>query len=117
MVVLAKLSEDAGAFQPPSHLRHLALEVAPEDFPAFVASLRERGYVGCNVTVPHKRAVWDAVDRLPDRQRAVVYLRYRADLGYEEIGAVMGISAVSARSHASRAMDRLAAILPEEDFR
>jgi shikimate dehydrogenase len=31
-------------------------EVAPEDFPAFLASLAERGYVGANVTLPHKEA-------------------------------------------------------------
>lgn len=28
--------------------------VKPEDFAAFVASLRARGYVGANVTIPHK---------------------------------------------------------------
>ena len=30
--------------------------VRPEDFAGFVGSLRERGYVGANVTVPHKEA-------------------------------------------------------------
>jgi len=28
--------------------------VAPEDFPAFIASLAERGYAGANITIPHK---------------------------------------------------------------
>jgi shikimate dehydrogenase len=32
-------------------------EVTPEQFPDFIRSLRERGYVGANVTVPHKQAV------------------------------------------------------------
>lgn len=31
-------------------------EVRPEDFAEFVKSLRERGYAGANVTVPHKEA-------------------------------------------------------------
>jgi shikimate dehydrogenase len=31
-------------------------EVAPDAFAAFAASLAERGYVGANVTVPHKEA-------------------------------------------------------------
>lgn len=62
-------------------------------------------------------AVWDAVDTLPERQRAVVYLRYRADLTFEQIGEVLGIAAVSARSHASRAVDRLGSLLSREDFR
>jgi shikimate dehydrogenase len=31
--------------------------VRPEELPAFVAALRDRGYAGCNVTIPHKEAV------------------------------------------------------------
>jgi len=61
--------------------------------------------------------VWHAVDQLPKRQRAAVYLRYRADLPYEEIGAVLGIQAVSARSTVSRALDRLGHLLSKEDYR
>lgn len=52
-------------------------------------------------------AVWSEVDRLPTRQRHVIYLRYRADLAFEEIGETLGISASAARSHASQAMNRL----------
>jgi RNA polymerase sigma-70 factor (ECF subfamily) len=48
-------------------------------------------------------AVWHEVDRLPERQRTVIYLRYRADLRYEEIGQVLGISASAARSHSTQA--------------
>lgn len=48
--------------------------------------------------------VWAEVNRLPARQRQVVYLRYRADLAYEEIGRVLGISASAARSHATQAI-------------
>lgn len=59
-------------------------------------------------------AVWLAVDRLPARQRAAVYLRYRADLPFEEIGAILDIAAVSARSHVSRALDTLRARFSEE---
>jgi len=62
-------------------------------------------------------AVWDAVERLPERQRLAVYLRYRADLPYGEIGAVLGIAPVSARSHVSRALDTLRDELGEEGFR
>jgi shikimate dehydrogenase len=35
--------------------------VRPEDLEAFLCSLRERGYVGCNVTVPHKEAAYQIV--------------------------------------------------------
>lgn len=52
-------------------------------------------------------AVWDQVDRLPDRQRQVIYLRYQADLAFEEIGQVMDITPGAARSHATTALRTL----------
>jgi RNA polymerase sigma factor (sigma-70 family) len=52
-------------------------------------------------------AVWAEVDRLPPRQRAVVYLRYRADYSFDRIGLVMGISANGARNDASAAIATL----------
>jgi RNA polymerase sigma-70 factor (ECF subfamily) len=52
-------------------------------------------------------SVWAAVDRLPPRQRAVLYLRYRADLPYDRIAAVMGITANGARNDASVAIASL----------
>jgi RNA polymerase sigma factor (sigma-70 family) len=48
-------------------------------------------------------SVWAAIDLLPPRQRAVLYLRYRADLSFERIGAIMGITANGARNDASAA--------------
>lgn len=57
--------------------------------------------------VTDRIAVWSEVDRLPTRQRHVIYLRYRADLAYEEIGQTLGITASAARSHATQAVERL----------
>jgi RNA polymerase sigma factor (sigma-70 family) len=37
--------------------------------------------------------VWAAVDLLPARQRQVLYLHYAADLPFEEIAGILGISA------------------------
>ena len=48
-------------------------------------------------------AVWAEVAGLPARQRQVLYLRYRGDLTFEQIGLVMGITASAARSHATQA--------------
>jgi RNA polymerase sigma-70 factor, ECF subfamily len=59
-------------------------------------------------------AVWSAVERLPERQRLAIFLRYRADLPFEEIGATLGIAAVSARSHVSRALETLREVLSDE---
>ena len=66
------------------------------------------------VDLGDRMAIWDAVEDLPNRQRLAVYLRYRADLPYEEIGAILGIAAPSARSHVSRALDALRVALGEE---
>jgi RNA polymerase sigma factor (sigma-70 family) len=68
-------------------------------------------------SVAERLTLWEAVDRLPERQRAVIHLRYRADLTFEQIGDVLHIKPVSARSHASRALDALASLLAKEDFR
>src|SRR5690606_1527262 len=45
-------------------------EVSPEEFPAFIANLRSHGYVGANITIPHKEAAFHLTQ--PDeRARAV----------------------------------------------
>lgn len=51
--------------------------------------------------------VWAQVDRLPARQRQVLYLRYRADLPFDTVAAVLGISPGAARTLASRALERV----------
>ena len=44
--------------------------VPPEDLPAFIADLAARGYVGANVTLPHKQAALD-LSKPDDCARAV----------------------------------------------
>jgi RNA polymerase sigma factor (sigma-70 family) len=61
-----------------------------------------------------RRLVWSAVDRLPERQRAVLYLRFRADLSFDAIGAAMGITASAARSHSTQALASLRRTLAAE---
>ncbi len=46
-------------------------EVAPDDFPGFLAALDQRGYAGCNVTVPHKVAAAGLVSRLDEAAGAL----------------------------------------------
>ena len=62
-------------------------------------------------------AVWGEVDKLPARQRQVLYLRYRSDLSYEEIGHVLGITASAGRSHATQALATLKRNLAPGDER
>ena len=38
------------------------IAVAPQDLGTFIASLKEEGFVGGNVTIPHKQAVLEYVD-------------------------------------------------------
>jgi len=45
--------------------------VKPEDLKAFVSTLAERGFTGCNVTVPHKEAAFSAADVKDDSAVAV----------------------------------------------
>ena len=58
-------------------------------------------------------SLWPMVDSLPARERATLYLRYRADLTFEQIGEVMGITTASARTYASRGTERLRATIGE----
>ena len=59
--------------------------------------------------------VWAAVDRLPPRQRHVLYLHYVADLTFEQIAEVVGISASATRTHASRGVATLRERLGNEE--
>lgn len=43
------------------------LDVAPADFPAFLKTLAARGFIGGNVTIPHKEAAFAGVDRRTER--------------------------------------------------
>jgi RNA polymerase sigma factor (sigma-70 family) len=53
----------------------------------------------------------DVVAALPDRQRAVVHMRYWAGFSEAEIADVMGCKTGTVKSLASRAKDRLAVAL------
>jgi RNA polymerase sigma-70 factor (sigma-E family) len=52
-------------------------------------------------------AVWRAVLALPDRQRAMVVLRYYEDLSEAQTAAVLGVSVGTVKSAVSRALAKL----------
>jgi RNA polymerase sigma-70 factor (ECF subfamily) len=55
------------------------------------------------VDIVQQMTIWSLVDRLPLRQRQVMYLRYRVDMTFEEIALVMTITPSGARAHAAKA--------------
>ncbi len=73
---------------------------------------RHAGYAGPEAS--DRLTVWSAVDDLPTRQRQVLYLRYAADLPFDEIAGILGISASAARTHASRGLATVRADLSQE---
>ncbi len=54
-----------------------------------------------------------ALRTLPEKQSAVLVLRYYLDLSESDIADTLGIARGSVKSHASRGLARLAALLPE----
>ncbi len=48
-----------------------AIDLAPAEFAAGIADLRDRGYAGVNVTVPHKRAAYELADERSDAVAAI----------------------------------------------
>ena len=52
-------------------------------------------------------AMWRAVTRLPDRQRAMVVLRYYEDLSETQTAEVLGVSVGTVKSAVSRALGKL----------
>ena len=47
------------------------IDVPPQDFPAFLSGLSERGFAGGNVTIPHKEAVLPLLDELSEEARLI----------------------------------------------
>jgi RNA polymerase sigma-70 factor (ECF subfamily) len=64
---------------------------------------------------PGSEDLWPMVDRLPVRERAALYLRYRADLAYDQIAVVMDITPGAARTYVSRGTHHLRSALERTD--
>ena len=69
--------------------------------------LPERAYGDVFAQVDSRAALTAALDRLPARQRAVVVLRYFADMTEAQTAHAMGCSVGAVKSHAAKAMARL----------
>ncbi|GAA2528156.1 SigE family RNA polymerase sigma factor [Pilimelia columellifera] len=63
--------------------------------------------VDAHSAVDERERVWEALRRLPARQRAVVVLRYFEDLSEQEVAAALDCSVGTVKSQASRALAKL----------
>jgi RNA polymerase sigma-70 factor (sigma-E family) len=66
-----------------------------------------RAYGDVFAQIDSRAALTAALDRLPARQRAVVVLRYFADLTEVQTAQAMGCSVGAVKSHAAKALARL----------
>jgi RNA polymerase sigma-70 factor (ECF subfamily) len=71
-----------------------------------VAALEETFDSGLVVS-DHDAELAEAIRRLPPRRRLIVFLRYFADLSYEQIAELMGISAGTVGAALTQAHDEL----------
>ena len=83
-----------------NRLRRLALENRPR-------ALRRDNQAPEQSSYDERDALWQAVKRLPKRQRACVVLRFWEDLTESEVAVLLGCSVGTVKSHTSRALARL----------
>ncbi|MEH0971032.1 SigE family RNA polymerase sigma factor [Micromonospora sp. CPCC 205546] len=81
--------------------RRVNRELATADF----AERPQHGDLGGETA--DRDAVWRLILGLPDRQRAVLVLRYYEDLDDATIAQILGCSPVTVRTHAMRALNHL----------
>jgi RNA polymerase sigma-70 factor (sigma-E family) len=94
--------------------RYRAREVVTAFFP-------ERTARDATTAVDERQVVYQAMRALPARTRAVIVLRYLADLPEVEVAAALGCSVGTVKSRASRGLARLrealASLAPERSIR
>lgn len=71
----------------------------------------ERGVRTFDEDAADRDEVWQALQRVPERQRVAIVLRYYEDLSEAETARVLGVSVGTVKSQVSRGMDRLRELL------
>jgi RNA polymerase sigma factor (sigma-70 family) len=84
-----------------NEIRHRGVERRHE------GALRPRPVDDPSDAIAARDEVWNAVEGLPERQRAIVVLRYYEDLPDAEIARLLGVARVTVRSQAKRALAKL----------
>ncbi len=86
----------------PRSNRELPIDTPPADR----ADARDVG-TETDQLIAERDAMWRLIGALPNRQRAVLVLRYYEDLDDNTIAAILDCSPVTVRTHAMRALDVL----------
>ena len=60
-----------------------------------------------------RQQVRDALDQLPEQQRAALILSYYHKLTYQQIAELLGCSINTVKTHVFRALKKMAALLPD----
>mgnify|MGYP001309578458 CR=1 FL=1 len=87
-------------------LDQLQVRSAEEEAGAELASSEEASRL--------RTVIWEAVDELTPSQKSAVLLFYREGKSCQEIGRVMGMPAVTVKSHLHRARERLRTVFKRE---
>jgi RNA polymerase sigma-70 factor (sigma-E family) len=109
-----KLAPKIDALEEPAvgpYVRRIAINVWKNRNRRFRIELRARDLVrppsGGGPSAEERDAIWEAIKRLPPRQRACLALRYYEDLSEHETAGVLGCSVGTVKSQTSRALARL----------
>jgi RNA polymerase sigma-70 factor (sigma-E family) len=94
------------------HRRRAAAEV-PTERPQDLPSARHQA--GPEERLVQAQTLWGALQNLTERQRAVVVLRYYADLSEAEIADTLGIAPGTVKAHAHAALAALGTTLGASD--
>ena len=73
----------------------------------------DRGVLHHDQRAAERDELWQAIARLPERQRQVIVLRFYEDLSVADTATAMGISEGTVKSQSARALDRLGEVLSD----
>lgn len=76
----------------------------------------DRGVRMVDEAAADRDAVWGAIQRLPDKQRQAVVLRYYEDLSEADTAELLGVSVGTVKSQTSRALTKLSELLGTSDL-
>jgi len=86
-------------------------ESLPENYHAELADSHETTLINLQTAVHTRQRITELLSKLPARQREVVFLKYYANLNYDEISAIMDIEQESVYKLTYKAIARLQQLL------